>query len=196
MAPKKDIKLVNIIKTNYEIIETQEKKSKEEISPLFRETANMIYRAIKVEKVFKSERELAKKIGKHHSHINRYVKAGEYLKNISDEQLAKEGLFAIDVKTNLRKVKTTMTPKNVKQLKKVATTKVNKKVTQLSPSICVTYLKDYLENFDDEKSVNAVADSLNTLVIKARSRKFKKNAKKVKAFEKTFKAIAKEKATK
>jgi hypothetical protein len=108
-AVKADIAKNAIIKefvSQYEFIESREKATLEELSPVFRKVANEMYLSVKVNKIWKSSRALAKAMNKHHSVIQRYVNAGEWLSTRTDEQLAKQGLYAYQAKTQLRKMKT------------------------------------------------------------------------------------------
>ena len=116
---KEDAKnnIVKIFVEQYEYIELQESKNKEALSPLFRKIANEMYLAVKVNKVWKSSRALAKSMNKDHVVITRYVNAGEWLSRHSDEQLKKVGMCAYDAKTQLRKMKAS-------EIKKASATKV------------------------------------------------------------------------
>jgi hypothetical protein len=89
----------------YEYIESKERATVEELSPIFRKVANEMYLAVKVNKIWKSGRALADAMNKHHSVVQRYINAGEWLSTRTDEQLAKDGFFAYQAKTQLRKMK-------------------------------------------------------------------------------------------
>lgn len=104
---KEDAKkaIVKSFVNTYELIEAKEKSAREELAPIFRKVSIEMYEAVKVNKIWASGRALAKSMNKNNVVIQRYINAGEWLKNKSDEELAKHGMTAYDAKTQLRKMK-------------------------------------------------------------------------------------------
>jgi hypothetical protein len=180
-------KIVTVFVNEYERIESSETKLREELSPVFRKVSVEMYESVKVNKVFKSGRALAKEMGKHHSVVQRYVNAGEWLTLKTDAELKKQGMCAYDAKTQLRKMKSAF----VKSGASVSAVK-NAKAKKQNCSHTVDNMVNYLENFakenDNIAKLKSVKESLIKIINTINERE---ESKKQKAFVKSTKVKAK-----
>jgi hypothetical protein len=201
MAPKKSVKksttdtkakiarkkIVDVFVNEYERIESSETKLREELSPVFRKVSIEMYQSVKVNKVFKSGRALAKEMNKHHSVVQRYINAGEWLTLKSDADLKKQGMCAYDAKTQLRKMKSAFV-KSGASVKAVKNAKAKNQKCSHTIDDMVNHLENFAKENDDFKKVLAVKDSLIKIINTINEREV---SKKQKAFVKSTKVKAK-----
>lgn len=170
-------KLVNELVEKFDLVENAQNKFETENSKNFRIASVAIYDALNTKSVFKSVRHLATEMNRSKSDVARYFQAGKFLKGVTDEQLKKVGFNAYKVKTELRKIKSSMQVKTAEDLKKASEqNKVTRKVATCNHGSIDglnTLLKDLIEHNKDVAKLCAIEKVLEDALKKINSKVIK-----------------------
>lgn len=169
--------LVSNLVEKFDLVENAQKKFDKENSKNFRIASIAIYEALNTKSVFKSVRDLAEQMGRSKSDVGRYAQAGKFLKGVTDEQLEKVGFNAYKVKTELRKIKSSLEVKTAEDLKNASEKVKGKKNTPatLTIDIALSFLKSVLENGTTEQAIEIKKQFSEMMKIENKKEKAAKN---------------------